>query len=376
MSISSIFSHIQSDRHKIRASLAGLVAQLLAVVPLSSVGPLGGRIRIPEATATKATILVADDNQANLELLSGILEGAGYGVVCVSDGRQALQAVRSGQVDMALLDVMMPGQSGLAACLEIKSSPDTRLFPVVLVTALTGTDDRVQGILCGADDFLNKPVKKYELLARVQSLLRIREFTNELENAEAVLFSLALSIEAKDAYTEGHCDRLSKYAVALAKRLRLPEGMQGALRRAGIVHDIGKVGVPDGILMKPGPLTPEEWKIMKQHPVVGERICAPLKSFRMALPAIRHHHEKLDGSGYPDGLRGQQIPLIARVLEIVDIYDALTTRRPYRDALSPEEAFRVMREEARRGWWDGALMDEFEGVLPALAAFELAKSDT
>ncbi|PYU14088.1 MAG: metal-dependent phosphohydrolase, partial [Acidobacteria bacterium] len=215
----------------------------------------------------------------------------------------------------------------------------------------------------GADDFLSKPINKEELLARVRSLLRLKQFTNELENAETVLFSLALSIEAKDPYTEGHCDRLSKYSVALAERLNLRDELRVALRRAGTVHDIGKVAVPEHILLKPGPLTPEEWKVMKQHPLVGERICAPLKSFRHVLPVIRHHHEKLDGSGYPDGLKGEEIPLTARILQTVDIYDALTTSRPYRKALSSKETFTLMREEVERGWWDGSLVDELEALV-------------
>jgi putative two-component system response regulator len=189
-----------------------------------------------------------------------------------------------------------------------------------------------------------------------------------------VLFSLALSIEAKDPYTEGHCDRLSKYSVALAERLGLPADLQVVLRRAGIVHDIGKVAVPDQILLKPGPLTANEWKVMEQHPLVGERICAPLKSFRHVLPVIRHHHEKLDGSGYPDGLKGEQIPLTARILQTVDIYDALTTLRPYRKALSPKETFAVMREEIKRGWWDRSILDEFEAVIFDCVPLQFTKS--
>lgn len=329
-----------------------------------------------ESGKDNATILVADDNEANLELLSGILTGAGYQVVCARDGEQALKVFRQGSVDLALLDVMMPGQTGLNACLEIKSKPETRLTPVVLVTALTGTDNRIQGIMCGADDFLNKPVNKHELLARVQSLLRMKEFTDELENAETVLFSLATSIEAKDPYTEGHCERLSQYSVALADRLGLSNELRVALRRAGVVHDVGKVAVPEHILLKPGPLTDEEWRVMKQHPIVGERICRPLKSFRQVLPIIRHHHEKLDGSGYPDGLEAEQIPLTARILQTVDIYDALTTERPYRNALKSQEALAVMRDEVKRGWWDGSLVHEFEAVVLAGTPLEPARSGT
>jgi putative two-component system response regulator len=310
--------------------------------------------------ARKARVLIADDNEANVELLSGILTAEGYQVVSARNGNDALAIVRKGLVDIALLDVIMPGKSGFAVCQQLKLNPETRLVPIILVTSLTDLDDRVHGLLCGADDFLNKPIRKHELLARVHSLARMREFTNELENAETVLFSLATSIEAKDPYTEGHCERLSELAVALARKLGLSEELRVALRRAGIVHDIGKVAVPEHILQKTGPLTEQEWTVMKLHPIIGERICHPLKSFGLVLPVIRHHHEKLDGSGYPDGLKGDQIPRTAQILQTVDIYDALTTDRSYRKALPPEEALSIMRQEVRRGWWDGALVDELE----------------
>jgi putative two-component system response regulator len=323
---------------------------------------------ITASLARKASVLVADDNEANLELFAGILTGAGYRVVCVRTGEEALAAVQAEPIDAVLLDVVMPGLSGFAVCQKLKLNPETCLIPVVLATGLTNAEDRIHGINCGADDFLSKPVNKHELLARVQSLVRMKGFTDELENAEGVLFSLARSIEAKDTYTEGHCGRLSEYSEALAKRLRLPDELCVALRRAGIVHDIGKVAVPDSILLKTAPLTGEEWKIMKEHPVIGERICLPLKSFRLVVPVIRHHHEKLDGTGYPDGLKGNQIPLTARILQITDVYDALTTDRPYRRAMSTHDAFELMHQEVQRGWWDGALLNEFETLLTDTAA--------
>jgi cyclic di-GMP phosphodiesterase len=308
-------------------------------------------------------ILVADDNEANRELLSALLSAEGYQVVCATDGHQALEHVNSDSIDLALLDVVMPHPTGFEVCQAMKSKPETRLIPVILLTSLNSDRDRIHGIMCGADDFLSKPVNKHELLARVHSLLRLKHFTDELDNAETVLSSLALSIEAKDPYTEGHCDRLSKYSVAVAEKLGLPEDLRVALRRGGLVHDIGKLAVPEHILLKPGPLTPEERKIMEQHTIAGERICAPLRSFRYVLPIIRHHHEKRDGSGYPDGLRGEQIPLTARILQIADIYDALTTERPYKKALPTQEAFAIMREEVKRGWWDGSILDEFAAVV-------------
>lgn len=315
-------------------------------------------------------ILVADDNEANRELLSSLLTEEGYEAISAADGQEALERMSAASIDVVLLDVLMPRKSGFEVCLAIKANPETRLVPVVLLTSLAGDDDRIHGIMCGADDFLTKPVNRHELVARVNSLLRLKHFTDELDNAETVLFSLALSIEAKDPYTEGHCDRLSKYSVAVADKLGLPEELRVALRRGGLLHDIGKLAVPESILLKPGPLTADERKIMEQHTVAGERICAPLRSFRNVLPIIRHHHEKQDGSGYPDGLKGDQVPLTARILQVTDIYDALTTNRPYRKALPAEKAFRIMREEVKRGWWDGSVLDEFEAVVNGSASVQ------
>lgn len=313
------------------------------------------------ATANRqSTILVADDDAANREVLTLFLEDEGHRVVSAGDGDRALELLERENVDVALLDVMMPGQTGFSVCRTLRARPETRLLPVVLVTGLNSVQDRVLGIEVGADDFLSKPYNREELLARVRSLVKLKHYTDELEHAETVLCSLALSIEAKDPYTEGHCDRLSRYSVRLAERLGLPEEDRVALRRAGIVHDIGKVAVPEHILRKPGPLDQTERAVMEQHPVAGERICSPLKAFRQVLPIIRHHHERLDGSGYPDRLNNGQIPLTARILSVVDVYDALTTDRPYRQALSPEQAFSTMQEEVRRGWWDGELVQRFE----------------
>jgi putative two-component system response regulator len=328
---------------------------------------------MPASERHERIILVADDNEANRELLSALLSAEGYQVVCAANGQQAVEHVNSGSIDLALLDVVMPRPTGFEVCQAMKAKPETRLIPVVLLTSLNSDSDRIHGIMCGADEFLNKPVNKQELLARVHSLLRLKQFTDELDNAETVLFSLALAIEAKDPYTEGHCDRLSKYSVALAEKLGLPDQLRFALRRGGLIHDIGKLAVPEHILLKPGPLTPEERKIMEQHTVEGERICAPLRSFRNVLPIIRHHHEKRDGSGYPDGLKGEQIPLTARILQVTDIYDALTTDRPYRKALPVEKAFAIMREEVKRGWWDGPLVNQLEllvteSAVPAAAS--------
>jgi putative two-component system response regulator len=306
------------------------------------------------------SILVADDQAANRELLNELLAAEGYTVVTVSDGAAAVSELAHTQIDLVLLDVIMPVLNGFKACEAIKGNPDTYLVPVILITTMSNQKDRIEGIGVGADDFLSRPIDRVELLARVRSLLKLKHRTDELERAESVLFSLARSIEGKDPYTHGHCERLSDYSARLGEHLCLSESQLIALRRAGIVHDVGKVAVPDAILLKPGPLTPDEWTLMREHPVVGERICAPLKSFRLVLPIIRHHHEKFDGSGYPDGLRSEAIPVSARVLQIVDVYDALTTDRPYRKALPITDALEIMKREVAKGWWDPHIFEQFE----------------
>jgi putative two-component system response regulator len=314
------------------------------------------------------TVLVADDQAANRELLEELLTAQGCKVIAVPDGAAAVEELSRTQVDLVLLDVMMPHLNGFEVCEKIKNNPDTYLIPVIMITALSDKQDRLEGIKVGADDFLSRPVDRTELLARVGSLLKLKQRTDELERAESVLFSLARSIEGKDPYTHGHCERLAEYSARLGEHLQLPEEQLIALRRAGVVHDVGKIAVPDAILLKPGRLTAEEWTLIKEHPVVGERICAPLKSFRLVLPIIRHHHEKLDGSGYPDGLRGDAIPVTARVLQIVDVYDALTTDRPYKKAFPIVDALQTMKEEVAKGWWDPHIFDHFERLVRGGAA--------
>jgi putative two-component system response regulator len=245
-------------------------------------------------------ILIVDDESTARAALELLLRREGFDVRSATNGESALSECASFRPDLILLDILMPGMDGFEVCRRIKATPETRLTPVVLITGLSATEDRIKGINAGADDFLCKPIDINELLARSRSLLRLKQYTDELENAESVLFSLAHSIEARDPYTRGHCERLAEMSARLGSRLGIPEEHIKALRRAGIVHDIGKVVIPDAILLKPGPLSPEEVEIMQKHPTVGEKICAPLKTFRHVLPIIRHHHEKHDGTGYPD----------------------------------------------------------------------------
>src|ERR1022692_2761110 len=247
--------------------------------------------------------------------------------------------------------------------LVVEENPATRLIPFVLITGLSDSADKLRGIEAGADDFLNKPVLAEELTARVKSLLRVKEFTDELETADSVLCTLGLIVESRDPYTEGHCERLASHAVDLGRHLGLDEDSIVALRRGGYLHDLGKIAVPDEILKKGTDLTPEEWKIMKLHPVTGENICKPLKSLRLVLPIIRHHHAHLDGSGYPDGLGAGEIPLLPQILQVVDVYDALRTARPYKPAIGHDQSAQTMREKVRQGLLDGDLVNEFFGML-------------
>ena len=316
-------------------------------------------------------VVVADDVPPLLETLCETLTAEGYAVYPAADGEAAMALVQSKAPDLVLTDVHMPSLNGIELCRRLKDDPSTRLIPVMLLTGLDGRNERLAGIDAGADDFLTKPVNTSELRARVRSLMRLKRFTDELDSAEAIIISLALTVEARDKYTGGHCERMAAYASTLGIHLGLTADEVAALRRGGYLHDIGKVAVPDSILQKPGPLTADEFEVVKQHATVGDRLCGNLRLLRMVRPIVRCHHERYDGSGYPDGLRGDEIPLLAQIMGVVDVFDALTTDRPYRPALSVADACRTLEQEAARGWrrWD--LVQECvslcqRGILPRL----------
>jgi putative two-component system response regulator len=315
--------------------------------------------------STTGRVLIVDDYEANISALRHLLEGEGYDVLTATNGRDALNLVHRERPDLVLLDVMMPEVSGLDVCASLKNVAETCLTPVVLVSALQERESRLEGLDAGADDFLSKPVDPQELYARVRSLIRIKRLTADLESAESLFLTLGRFIEARDPSTEDHCDRLAQYAMALGTALGLSRDDLEALYRGAFIHDIGKIAIPDRLLLKKGKLTRAEHALMKQHTIIGDELCRTVRSLETVRPIVRHHHERLDGSGYPDGLEGDAIPLLARIVSVIDVFDALTTDRPYRKAMDAEAALRLMRADAKTGWCDLALVEAFVDVLPA-----------
>jgi putative two-component system response regulator len=354
----------------------------------------------------KPRVLVVDDDRRNVRLITSYLLSQNYEVIPAYSGEEAMaimglplqppgsgaakgdppgrrdaesgRAVESAnddypgsekpaaelpEIDLVLLDVMMPGLDGYEVCRQIKSRERTRLVPVILITALDDTQAKVRGFdEAGADEFVTKPANREELLARTRALIRVRNLNRSLASVEDTLVSLATAVEAKDNYTLGHLQRVANLAVALGTRLHLSEKEIRALRMGGFLHDVGKMVIDKEILNKPGKLDEREWEIMRSHPEIGYRICTPLRStLGPALDVVRHHHEKLDGSSYPDGLSGDQISMPARIMCVVDIYDALVTKRPYRpEAMPRDRALEILRDEVRAGKLDGRVVAELE----------------
>jgi putative two-component system response regulator len=307
-------------------------------------------------------VLVVDDVAANRELLEGYLVDLGYDVRQARDGYEALDAVAAEEPDLILLDIDMPRLDGIAVCERLKAHPVRRLIPIVILTASSDRATRLRGIAAGADDFLSKPFDAKELLIRTKVLLTQRALNRRLDATEGVLFALARAVEARDRHTIHHAERVGRYAEAIGRTVGVHLDDIELLYQGGVLHDLGKIAIPDAILLKPGPLSPEEFATMRQHSAEGERICLSLRSIAQYLPIIRHHHERFDGAGYPDHLVGQAIPLGARIVAIADAWDAMVSDRPYRRGLDRAEA-RSRLDAGAGAQWDAGLVEIFAALL-------------
>jgi putative two-component system response regulator len=305
-------------------------------------------------------IMLVDVASANREGLKSFLESQKCDVDTAADGESAVRCCLEMQPDLVLLYDSLPDIGSFELCRQIKKDPLNQLTPVVLLKPSPDLWDVQRGREAGAMDIWADLASHWDVLGRIETLLRLKSYMDE--QAKSAVFALARSVDSKHNMKNGHSERLVAYAEQLGESLGFREEDLQELRIASWLHDIGKIGVPESILLKPGPLNAEERRIMQEHPVIGENICKPLKSLRRILPVIRHHHEKMDGSGYPDGLRGEAIPLKARILQIADIYDALTTNRPYRGALPPEEALQTLYTEAGNGWLDASVVLKFSQI--------------
>jgi putative two-component system response regulator len=303
-----------------------------------------------------ATVLILESREINRRMLRSLLKTEGHKILEAADASQALDLIGRSQVDLILLDLIMPEVSGLDFCRAVKANHHTRLIPVVIVTSVQGAENEVASITSGADDFLVLPRNPAIIRARIRAMLHHKHVLDSLEEGESLLFALAQAVEHRDHCTAGHCERLSRLSEAMGSMLGLSHSELEALHRGGYLHDIGKIAIPDAILFKPGPLSPEEWLLMRAHTTKGVEICGSTRILTPVLPIIRSHHERWNGTGYPDGLRGEEIPLLARVLQVADVFDALTSARPYKPAFSQEEALRILDEEVTKGWRDPALV--------------------
>ena len=304
-------------------------------------------------------ILIVDDNRVNVDLLKAQLKSFPYTIDTAYDGEEALAKIHQIMPDLVLLDLMMPKISGYEVCRAIKQDKETQFIPVIIITALSELDDKIKAIELGADDFLVKPFNKLELVTRIKSLLNLKALHDDVDRSENILFSLAKALEAKDVYTRGHSDRVAHYSVQVAKALGLDEKEVEILRKGALLHDIGKIGVKEDVLLKEGKLTPEEMAHIKLHPSIGYEICKPLKSIAPCLCCIRSHHERVDGEGYPDNLPGKDIPLSAKIIAVVDSYDAMVTDRPYRKKMPKEDALKIFEKEKKNGQWDVTVVEAF-----------------
>jgi len=320
-------------------------------------------VELTERAFNGARVLVVDDEPAIHTIMEHILRPNNLVGCYARNGKEALEIIREQPPDLVIADVKMPVMDGLELCRAIKSDSATALLPILLLTSLQSISDKVKGFNAGADEYLPKPFHNVEIIARIRAMLRMKFLKDQLENAEQVIYSLARAIEAKDTYTAGHLERVSAFAIAIGNEFKLDNVGKAELLKGGILHDIGKIGIPDHILAKPGKLTKEEYEQIQKHPVVGEQICRSLKTLRPVLDMIRHHHERLDGSGYPDGLSADEISLHPRIMAVCDVYDALTSDRSYRQAMSSQEAITIIEQGVRIGYWDSDAVAALKAVL-------------
>lgn len=342
-----------------------------------------------------STILAVDDQIENIELLEAYLEPEGFELVRAEDGFDALAKISGGRIDLVLMDVMMPGMDGFEATRRIRQDAENRLLPIILITALRGREDRVRGIEAGCDDFISKPVDSVELLARVRSLLKVKAYNDLLETyrrdleAEVAartaeltgafgkiksasletIYRLSMASEYKDVDTGVHIKRMSLYSAAIACRMGFDENVVETILYAAPMHDLGKIGIPDRILTKPGKLDSQEWEIMKRHTQIGARILSGSEAefIRLGATIALSHHEKWDGSGYPEGLSGADIPVSARITAIADVFDALTVKRPYKEPFTVEKSFAIILE-GRGKHFDPDVVDAFFAIQDEILA--------
>ena len=308
-------------------------------------------------------ILIVDDIEAHAELMEAFLIMEGYKVQAATDVQEAIRLTENLSPDLAILDVMMPDMNGYDLCKILKSISGTRFFPIILLTGLDRLEDKITGIEAGADDFFSKPFNRIEFITKIRSLLKLKKLQDELDHSEDIILTLAVAIEAKDPYTKGHSERVRNLSKKLAIFIGLSEAESITIKKAATLHDIGKIGLKDDLLHKKEPLHENELELIRRHPVVGEDICKPLHSLKQILPGIRHHHERWDGKGYPDKLKGEEIPIIARIINVIDSFDAIVSERPYRKSYSTNAAINLMNTEKSSGQWDSWLIEKFISMI-------------
>lgn len=321
-----------------------------------------------EAADDNPSALIVDDLVPNLEAFKEIFIDAGFKVYSAQNAVSAIRIFKTNRIDIAVVDVFMPDMDGYELCNRIKKLSGRHFFPVILVTAFNDRESKIKGLECGADDFLIKPFDSIELITKTRSLIKLRRLYDDLEHSENIIFTLAVAMESREPYTKGHSKRVGNIAKSFASYLGFGENEQEQLRKSGILHDIGKIGVDRNVLCKKGRLNPDELKELRRHTIVGEEICKPLVSMREALPSIRSHHERWDGRGFPDGKSGESIPLYSRMLSIVDSFDAMVSERPYREKMSIHDSLDVFEVERDHGQWDPYLVEQFICMINQIGA--------